>query len=225
MSSQQRNDELIRLLKSEYGGVGSGAGAVTEGPGIDIAGTAVGLGGDTILQYFRALTPVAEFDADLAGLLAAIAAANVRDVLLLPSVDITGDVDFSAGPANLTVVGMGVQATRILGQVTYGSETWLRQLTVRHEDSIAGTLVGLINPPASGHVGFAERCAFKAVNNGAGDAYAVDMQNSGDISHSNCDHQGLALGGGDGYGIAEGSGNAAIHFGRLRGTTESIKET
>ena len=74
----------VSLARGGSGG-GGGGGAPTEGPGIDIIGTQVGLGGDSILLYHSALTPVVEFAATEAGLIAALAAAVTGDIVILPA--------------------------------------------------------------------------------------------------------------------------------------------
>lgn len=63
---------------------GIGVGPPTEGPGIDIVGTQVGLGGDTILLYHTDINPVSEYAPTNAGLASAIAASVSGDIIECP---------------------------------------------------------------------------------------------------------------------------------------------
>lgn len=95
---------LIQRLKPYWlGDIGSAS--VTEGPGIDIIAPAqVGLGGDTILIYNNDGTPVEEFDFTHAGLVAALAAADSGDTVLLPNGTLTV-TDEIVVPAGVTLQG------------------------------------------------------------------------------------------------------------------------
>ncbi len=97
------------------GAGGGGGGGVTEGPGIDVVGNQVGLGGDTILLYDRGGNPVAEYAATGAGMAAAIAAAAAGDVIWLPAYQIP---DNHTIPADVEVVGLGVDNSELTGIIT-----------------------------------------------------------------------------------------------------------
>jgi len=94
-------------------------GAVTEGPDIDLVtisgGVQVGRGGDTILLFDSAGSPVAEYAATGAGLTAALAAATSGDIVFLPAANITGGPWTVASGVFLT--GMG-EDSQITGTVT-----------------------------------------------------------------------------------------------------------
>lgn len=82
---------------------GTGVGPPTEGPGIDIVGTQVGLGGDTILLYHSDLSPVEEFVATGAGLTSALAAAVSGDIVIIPAGTIAGN---QTVPAGINLIGL-----------------------------------------------------------------------------------------------------------------------
>src|SRR5512139_743301 len=70
---------------------------IGEGPGIDIVGSTVGFGGDTILQYHVSSVPVAEFAFTQAGLTAGLAALAAGEWLRINTAGtITGNFTIPA---------------------------------------------------------------------------------------------------------------------------------
>lgn len=115
--ADQKLTTLAKRLRPFFAGqVGAMAGAgalMTEGPGIDLVGKAIGLGGDSILLYFDNGSPAAEYAATQAGLIAALAAATSGDIVRLPYANVitlTTGVTVGAG---VTVEGFGVGTSTI----------------------------------------------------------------------------------------------------------------
>jgi hypothetical protein len=83
-------EDARRVLTAQSTGGESGAAPSNlEGPGIDLVGPQIGLGGDAILIYRASGIPVIEYPATEAGLLDSCAAAAAGDVIWLPAIDIT----------------------------------------------------------------------------------------------------------------------------------------
>lgn len=110
-----------------------------EGPGIDVVNGVVGLGGDSVLLYHSSGSPVSEYAATTAGLVAALAGAVSGDIVLLPAKSIAapatgtyipGDV-ISSGAFNvksgtpITIGGLSIGTLYTLdgfnGPWTYGN--------------------------------------------------------------------------------------------------------
>lgn len=148
-----------------------GVAGASEGPGIDLIGQAVGLGGDTILLFNSGGQPVAEYAATSAGLDAASAAAVAGNVIHLPAMAISGDHTLTAG---VHYVGLGRKATILTGQITGVDGAVLDHLSVTRAANDATTLVALLGP-ASGTM-YALDCDLVANQAGAGTGYAVCEQ-------------------------------------------------
>jgi len=86
------------------GGVSPG---IAEGPGIDVVGNRVGLGGDKILLYDAGGDPVAEYTANMSGMAGAISDAADGDVIWLPAYTIGGDHTI---PEGVEVTGLGANS-------------------------------------------------------------------------------------------------------------------
>jgi hypothetical protein len=124
------------LLKNAQGVVNNNP--PLEGPGIDIVGFQVGLGGDTILLYHANGSPISEYPLTAVGLAAGLAAAASGDVVYVPAANITGDATV---PANVSLVGLDIKRTMITGTVTLnGDGAAVANLTITGADT------GVIGP-------------------------------------------------------------------------------
>jgi len=169
MTKQIRPNELIRILRPEFGALGSG-GAGTAGADIDITGSVISRSGNAILLFDSGGAILQEYEATAVGLGDAIADAASGDVIWLPAVQISGDFTI---PAGVHVIGVSRYASQILGEVTLEAGATLEHLTVSHTDSTAGTIYGVIGPQASTGTVKISNCDITVTNNGAGDAIGV----------------------------------------------------
>jgi hypothetical protein len=188
---------------------GGGIGPPTEGPGIDIIGTQVGIGGDTVLLYDHGGLPVAEF----ATITLAMAAASAGQLVQTPPGTFTEDFTIPAG-VGLASIGNN---TIVAGTITLGgASSYTKGITVSLVGNSGGTLVGVIGPAAG--IAAINDCSIVVTNNGAGDAYGVQV-NDGELLDY-CSHiQGISIGG-SGYGVYwAGSGHVSINSGSVYGST------
>lgn len=181
-----------------------------EGPGIDIADNKVGLGGDTVLLYHADGNPVSEY----ATIAAALAAASSGDMVELPPQVFTENVTI---PADVRLNGHDAV---IVGTVTLSPNSVLNTNIVI-ADSSASTLKGVIGP-LSGTASI-EQSIISVINMGTGDAYGVSAERWGNINARNCVVEGLAYGGGDGYGGYASYGSLSAKFGWWSGSTQRFK--
>jgi hypothetical protein len=119
---------------------------VGEGPGIDVVGATVGLGGDTVLLYDAGGDPVREYAADATGLAAALAAAASGDIVEIPAGTITANPTIGAG---VTLRGRG-WASIINGYVLGGVNSKLDNCKVYQSVNTSSDIVGVIGPDAAG---------------------------------------------------------------------------
>ena len=191
----------------------------TSGPlgGVDIyvSGRSVNRKGNTILVYNGDAQPLTEYAATSAGLTAALAAAGDGDVVWLAPGDYTAVYSV---PAGVGVVSMD-NRTRIMGPVTLGVNSYLRGVTIEYTAESAGTIAALTGPATGaaiindGHV--------KATNTGTGDACGI-LMSGGDLLVWSIFAEGIASGGGDGYGIYAGAGTCTVQAGYTYGTSGAI---
>lgn len=80
---------LRPFINGQVGAIAATGAYMQEGPGIDLVGNKIGLGGDTILLYKANGTPVQEFPATMAGINSAHAAAVSGDRIIFPTIMIT----------------------------------------------------------------------------------------------------------------------------------------
>jgi hypothetical protein len=134
-----------------------------EGPGIDVVGSAVGLGGDMVLLYHSDGSPVNEY----ATVSATAAAASSGDAIHLQAKTYTEDVTI---PAGVAVWGHGNSI--IDGQVTLSAGAQLNAVGVIRSGDQAGELVGIVGPES----GYADvdHC-WVEVTNATGPAYALQV--------------------------------------------------
>jgi len=185
-----------------FGSGGGGVGPPTEGPGIDIVGLQVGLGGDTVLLYDDGGNPVAEY----ATITLALAAAAVGNLVWVPQGVFTEDITI---PAGVTVASLA-NGSIIAGAVTLaGDDSHIKGMIIQLVGDSAGALVG-ITGPATG-VGLINDCSVSVTNNGAGDAIGV-MGDDGDMRSIDCICDITTNGGGDAIGFYSASGKVGEMF-------------
>ena len=204
--------------------VAASGGLVNEGPGIDLVGNYVGLGGDTILQYSASWIPVAEFAPTDAGLVSALAALASGDALILPS----GTIPLTSAhtlPDSTAIVGFGPKICTLDlsggGTITLGNLSILYGITVNNTQSSANAIYGVLGPDTG--AGYVINCDVTATQAGAGNAYAIGAINGitaadGGIYADDCYLYGSSVGG-SGYaarsthGIIRITGNTRGNYG------------
>lgn len=223
MTKQIRPNELIRILRPEFGALGSG-GAGTAGADIDITGSVVSRSGNAILLFDSGGAILQEYEATAVGLGDAIADTASGDVIWLPAVQISGNFTI---PAGVHVIGMSRYASQILGNVTLEPGATLENLTIYVSSSGASTLYGLIGPQGATGTAKASNCDITVANGGAGDAYAVFIDQDGtSLEIWLCACLGESTGG-DGYaGYRQPATTASLYFfnGRAEGSTDPFNE-
>ncbi len=196
---------------------------IAEGPDIDLivaAGvTTVGRGGDTVLLFDSGGNPLAEFVATSAGLDAASAAAAANDVVWIPAMTIPDNHALTAG---VRYIGVSRWASILTGEITMGNVTTLETCSIIRAANDANDLKGVIGP-AAGEAAVSN-CKITCTQAGAGDAYAVSVEDAGDldvwVSYLNGDSTG-----GAGYGGHHGLGAAGdlyVHACRIIGSTNEF---
>jgi hypothetical protein len=138
-----------------------------------------------------------------AGLAAAIAAVTGADTISIPPGTFSNNYTL---PANTSVLGTGSLVTKFSGQVTCGSNTYLRDVGIVRSASSGSEIVGLLSP-ASGE-SYLNTINVNITNSGAGAATGIKMQ-AGDLKIRGCYSRGFATGGGAGYGVI---GHATARF-------------
>ena len=187
---------LRPLLVSLTSGVINQTFAAGEGPGIDLVGTVIGLGLDSILISHANGDPASEY----ATISAACAAASAGDIIFIAKPG-----TFAEGvsvPANVGLVGLGRDKTKITGQVTLGDGALLYNLSV----DVAGTtgdVYGIVGP-GYGQTAYCinvKSYAYATTGTAAG-LYV----SGGKVEAFMCDFEGESLGVsiGIGYGVLVG---------------------
>lgn len=175
-------------------------GYVGEGPGIDLIGYLVGLGGDSVLRYHTGGDPVTEFPLTFAGLSAALATATTGEWIRINSpCTITGDIDVPIG-VELRADSRG-QVT-IIGEVSLNSNSKLTKITVANAANSASALYGVVGPTSGS--AYLSDCDISSIQSGSGNAYAIGainglVINNGNIYCDDCKLYGSSVGG-SGYG-------------------------
>ncbi len=141
-----------------------------EGPGIDVVGNVVGLGGDSILLYDSGGAPVQEF----ATLTAALAAMASGDVVALPAGTIPGD---HTVPAGGHLAGLDREGTILTGKLTLLGDATVRNLSVDRTANDSGDLIGVESAATS----YIYNCNVSCVQSGTGNAFGVRAMTGGSI--------------------------------------------
>ena len=210
---------LRPFIAGMVGNMASGGAFVTEGPGIDIVGQTVGLGGDTILLYDSSGSPVAEYAASAAGLTAALGAATTGDIVII---DYPGTItgDFSI-PATVMLTSHSRYQVTIVGQVTLNDDSTIYNLTVANQANSAAVIYGVVGPvTGSANIML---CDVSARQAGAGNAYAIGATRGASLNNGNLVVQDCYLfgdsTGGDGYAARSLRGKVEIWHSRAYGST------
>lgn len=200
---------------------------LTEGAGIDIADggaegdVTVSVSGNKILLYSGGGAVVAEYTATSAGLDLASAAAAAGDVVWMPARSISGDHSLTAG---VRYIGVSRWASVLTGQITLGVNTTLEICSVTRTANSASVLTGVIGP--SSGTARVRDCDVTCVQSGGGNAFAVSVEDSGDVEVWGSYLYGSS-GSGAGYGgyhkIGE-SGDLYAYMCRVVGSTGAFNE-
>ncbi len=160
-------------------------------------------------------TTVDVFDGDNAGFENANAGAASDDVILLPPKTFTSTITITAG---VKIIGWSRYSTVLSGQITGTAASTLENLTLARTANDGNTIKGMINT-ASG-ICYVSNCVITVTQNGAGNGYAVSMDNNGILECWNCYLFGHS-GSGNGYGVFDGggAGGVVIFGGRVAGST------
>lgn len=207
---------LRPFIQGQVGAISTTGALMQEGPGIDLIGNIIGLGGDTVLLYHTAGNPVTEYALTFAGISSALAIATTGEwVRINAACTISGDIDIPAG-VELRADSMG-QIT-VIGKITAGNNSKLTNITVANVANSANELYGVVGPTSGS--AYLSNCDISAIQSGSGNAYAVGAingltANNGNIYCDDCKLYGSSVGG-DGYGGRSTRGNLYI-TGNTRG--------
>lgn len=191
---------LRPFIIGQAAAVAATGGIMTEGPGIDLLGSAIGLGGDTILLYHTGGNPVTEYALTLAGLTAALAAMTTGEwVRINAACTITGNITIPTGGE---LRADSHNQITIVGQITTNSNSKLIGIKVANIANDANALYGVVGP-SSGSA-YLSNCDISSIQSGAGNAYAVGAINgltvgNGNLYVDDCKLYGSSVGG-SGYG-------------------------
>jgi len=195
-----------------FGGGGGGVGPPTEGPGIDLVGLQVGVGGDTILLYDSTGNPCAEYAASDAGLTAALAAMGDDDVIETPAGTISG------GPWTIEHGLLRSIGGVLDGELTIMSGCQADKVSVVRSEDDAGAIYGVIlDANAIIHDCYVD------VTNATGDAigiYGMDDVEGDCHAYNNLVN---VTAGGDGYCYATGGPNLYAEEGEAIASTAPVR--
>lgn len=155
------------LLVHQARGAAQAAITAAEGPGIDVVGNKIGLGGDSILIYHANGSPAAEFVATDAGLDLALAAMTAGDAAFLPACMVIQSAHTLAAGATFIFS----PKADIAGTLTLGDETSLWFARCKQSSASSGDLKGVIMP--SSGAAYLHHCTIDIENTGTGGAYGV----------------------------------------------------
>jgi hypothetical protein len=193
---------------------------IGEGPGIDLVGNTVGLGGDTILLYDSGGLPVAEYAATSAGFDLALAAATSGDIVYLHSFTISGDHTI---PDDITVMGMDRDRSILSGLITIGGNAAIDTLSIIRTANDANDLVGVKNTNSE-EPAYIRNCTIDVRQSGAGNAYCIYADGGLDLNYGTVDIRYSTLYassvGGDGYAGASLAGIIYARWNREYGSTD-----
>ena len=222
LSDKEKDEFAIRLRVLESSIKSPQKGGLGEGPGLDIARSKVGLGGDTILHYDSGGNPVAEKPATAAGFDSLLGFAASGDVIWLPARTIGGDHSITAG---VKIVGMSRYATILSGQITGGASSSIENLSINRTADSGDTIKGVVDP-SSGTFRI-HNCDVTVIQAGAGDARAISAETNGTTVDVWNSYLYGSSGSGDGHGTWRDTGTSAlivVHGGRIRGSEASCNE-
>lgn len=162
------------LLWNGYPIGNAGGGIALEGPGIDINGITVGLGGDTVLLYYGN-APVAEFDT----VTEALAASAPGNLVYLPPGVFIEDIII---PSGVTLSSMSNNTT-ISGSITLVGQCWMKGVTMDVTRTSNTAIMGLTSGTSG--ISILDDCTIKITNNGTGDTFGIQMRD-GELRLWNC---------------------------------------
>lgn len=131
--------------------------------------------GNRIWLFSSAGAPIAEYDANSSGFDSAGAAAAAGDVIYIPAASIGGNHTLADGVA---YVGLSRTDSVLTGTITGASNAALASMKLNNVSS--GSAAISLQPPAACALSV-HNCHIEAENTGSGDAYAVNINDDGDI--------------------------------------------
>lgn len=164
---------------------------VDEGPGIEVSGSTVAVGLDSVLVAYADGSPASEH----ANIAEACARAGYGDIVWVGRAGIFSG-DFTV-PSGVAVVGLGREQTIIDGTVTLSSGSSISNLSIIRDVNSPAQVAGVIGP----NTGRARilNCVVE-VHNSNGDAAALATPGGGICDVENCRLVGQS-GNGDGYAV------------------------
>lgn len=143
---------------------------------------------------------IKDYSADSNGFSSALADATSGDIIWIPAGTIGGNHTLAAGVKG---VGASRYATILSGQITLGADSCLENLSVVRSVDSASTQKGVVIGAAG--TAYMSGCEISVTNAGAGDAYALGIEDDGDVECWDC-HLYASSGGGAAYSIYCGVG-------------------
>ena len=206
------NLNTMRLMTKRYAFMLSG----------DTADESEDVGGvSRILLFDSEGSPRADYPATSDGLDSASVAATAGDVVWLPAGTIAGDHTLAA---SIHYIGQSQWACILTGEITTGVDTTLEVCSVTRTANDGNDLKGIVAGAASGTVKV-RAVSVTCTQSGAGDAFAISAEGTGDIEVRVSDVYGNSVGGA-GYGAWRGigAGNVYLYATRTRGSTAECSE-
>lgn len=177
-----------RLRPFILGQVAAAAGAggvMTEGPGIDLLGSAIGFGGDSILLYHVSGNPVTEYALTAAGLTAGLGVITSGEWLRINGAcSLTGNFTL---PAGCELKADSLDQVTIIGTVTLNDDSRITNLKIANVANDANVLYGVVGPQTG--TAYILNCDISAIQSGAGNAYALGATRGLTINVGNIDVQ------------------------------------
>lgn len=186
---------------------------LNEGPDIDLVGSRIGRGGDTILVFHSNGDPVAEYTT----LAEAVTDATSGDTIVLPSrtIAITAGVTLAAGVALIGMAGLKSKISLTGGSITLSGSNLLRDVWLDLTANDANTIVAIVDGGSGNEI---VHCNIVATQAGSGNAYAVEVANMGVIICRDCYLEGAVSGVGVGYAGFWSDGNLYVIGGEVTGS-------
>ena len=114
------------------------------------------------------------YDPDDAGFAAALADSSNGDIILIPSVTLTGDYEITEG---VSVRGLDRRYSIFSGQITLGAQSNLANLSVNRSVDSSGSIVGVRGPTSNGTASSGAAYLYEInvniIGGGGGSGYAV----------------------------------------------------
>lgn len=153
-----------------------------------------------------------------AGLDSASAAAAAGDTIYLPAVTLTQDHILKGG---VTYLGQYLKSVTFTGKITLETDARLYNATVTRTANDANELVAIQGPASGGAV--VDYCIVWAIQDGAGNAYAINLESTSGIVYVPRASLVARSQGGNGYAVYCGPSNTCdirLYWSVLEGSTQ-----